>query len=99
MSFTIQIEPEVKSDIQRGIGWYNKQQPGLGEKFHSAIKEQFKYLEQNPFHQVRYDNVRCLSLATYHYMIHFTVDDKEQTVRVHGIFNTSRDPRLWKDRL
>jgi|AntRauTorcE11897_2_1112592.scaffolds.fasta_scaffold08799_1 hypothetical protein len=39
MSFTIQIEPEVKSDIQRGIGWYNKQQPGLGEKFHSAIKE------------------------------------------------------------
>lgn len=45
MSFTIKVEPEAKSDIQEGIDWYNRQKPGLGKKFHSAVKEQFDQLK------------------------------------------------------
>ena len=38
MIFTIKTEPEAHQDIQEGINWYNKQQSGLGRKFHTQVK-------------------------------------------------------------
>lgn len=42
MAFKIKTEPEAHLDIQEGIDWYNKQQSGLGRKFHSEVKAYFK---------------------------------------------------------
>jgi hypothetical protein len=53
MAFKIKIEPEALDDIQQGIDWYNKQQAGLGRKFHAQVKDCFKKLKTNPFFQVR----------------------------------------------
>ena len=98
MAFKIKIEPEVQQDIQEGIDWYNEQQPGLGRKFHAEVKASFKSLKINPFFQVRYNQVRCLPLKKYPYMVHFTVDEKNKTVIIRAIFNTSKDPKTWKRR-
>lgn len=98
MHFTIRIEPEAKIDIQEGIDWYNKHEVGLGRKFHAAIKAHFEKLHTNPFFQVRYDDVRCLPLKKFPYMIHFTINEEKQIVVVHAVFNTSRNPKIWKDR-
>ena len=49
MSFKIKIEPGVVDDLQKGISWYNKQQAGLGKKFHSELKLHIKLLKTNPF--------------------------------------------------
>ena len=98
MSFIIKIEPEAESDIQAGINWYNKQQPGLGKKFHHAVKKHLQKLVVNPFYQLRYDRVHCLPIKEFPYMIHYTINEKEQRVVVHAVFNTSRNPKIWKDR-
>lgn len=37
MAFKIKIEPDFHLDIQEAISWYNKQQKGLGKKFHTAV--------------------------------------------------------------
>ncbi len=55
MAFKIKIEPEAYQDIQEGIDWYNRQQPGLGRKFHAELKTSFKKLKTNPFFSFRYD--------------------------------------------
>jgi hypothetical protein len=75
MPFTIKIEPEAGHDIQSGIDWYNEQMPGLGKEFHAAVKVHLKSLKTNLFYQIRYDDVRCLPLKKYPYMIHFTIKE------------------------
>lgn len=98
MAFKIKIEPEAHQDIQEGIDWYNEQQPGLGRKFHAEVKASFKKLKTNPFFQVRYDDVHCLPLKKFPYMVHYTVDDKSILVTVRAVFHTARDPKNWKSR-
>ncbi len=98
MSFKIKIEPGVVDDIQKGISWYNKQQAGLGKKFHSELKLHIKLLKTNPFFQVRYDKVRCLPLRSFPFMIHFTVNESDNLVIIRAVFSTKKNPKIWKQR-
>lgn len=98
MPFTIKIEPEAGQDIQRGIDWYNEQQSGLGKEFHAELKANLNKLKTNPFYQVRYGNIHCLPLKNYPYMIHFTIDEEKQMITVRALFNTFRNPNIWKER-
>jgi len=98
MAFTVVLDPRAIEDIQQAIDYYEKQQPGLGEEFEDILNEYLRKLEQNPFFQIRYDHVHCLPLKKYPYMIHFTVDEEDECVIVRAVFNTSRDPGMWKKR-
>ena len=98
MAFKIKIEPEALQDIQKGINWYNEQSPGLGRKFLSEVKAYFKKLKTNPFYQLRYDNVHCLPLKKFPYMVHFTINEKENLVIVRAVFGTHEDPQKWTKR-
>jgi len=98
MAFTTVLDPRAIRDIQQAIDYYEKQQPGLGEQFEDTLNEYLRKLEQNPFFQIRYDNVHCLPLKKYPYMIHFTVDEQEQLINVRAVFNTFRNPNMWKER-
>ena len=99
MAFTIKIEPEARNDIQEAIDWYNEQQTGLGRVFHAVVKDHIITLQKNPYYQVRYDDVHCLQLKNFPYMIHFTINESGQQVKIHGVFNTFRDPGVWKERI
>ena len=98
MAFKIKIEPEAYQDIQEGIDWFNEQEAGLGRRFHEEVKSTFKKLKVNPFYQVRYDEVRCLPLKKFPYMLHFTINEQEGLIIIRAVFNTSRDPKSWKNR-
>ena len=98
MAFKIKVEPEAMDDIQQGIDWYNKKQAGLGRKFLKEVKACFKSLKISPFFQIRYDDVRCLPLKKYSFMVHFTVHEADKLVIVRAVFNTYLDPGNWKNR-
>ena len=98
MAFKIKTEPEAHEDIQEGIDWYDKQQPGLGRKFHSEVKAYFKKLKINPFFQIRYDDVHCLPIKGYPYMIHYTINEATKLITVKAVFSTRKDPQNWKER-
>jgi len=95
MGFKIKAEPEAHDDIQDGIDWYNKQQPGLGRKFHTEVKTYIKKLKTNPFFQVRYDDVHCFPLKRFPYMIHFTINETDKIVTIKAVFATKDDPEKW----
>lgn len=98
MAFTTVIDPRAMQDIQRAVDYYEEQQPGLGAQFEDTLNEYLLKLEQNPFFQIRYDNVHCLPLKKYPYMIHFTVDEHEELIMVRAVFNTFRNTEIWKKR-
>lgn len=98
MAFKIKIEPDARLDIQESIDWYDKQQKGLGKKFHAPILNSIERLVKSPHFEMRYDNVHCLPLNKYPFMIHFTIDEAQKIVVVRAIFHTSLNPEKWKNR-
>ena len=98
MGFEVVIEPAALKDIQEAVNYYDLQAPGLGYKFEEELDHCFEVLENTQFFQIRYDETRCLPLKRFPYMIHYSVDEKNQTVIVRAVFNTSRNPKIWKSR-
>lgn len=97
MAYKIKIEPLAILDIQDAIDWYNVKQKGLGKRFYVAVKKHFKTISLNPFFQIRYDDVRCLPIKGFPFMIHFTVSKVSNTVTIRAVFNTSRDSEKLKN--
>ena len=95
MPYKLKIKPEAHQDIQDGIDWYNSRQPGLGRRFHSAVKQEFKTLRNSPLFQIRYEGVRCLPMKKFPYMVHFIVEEQNKQIVVLGVINTSKDPDKW----
>ncbi|TRX61419.1 type II toxin-antitoxin system RelE/ParE family toxin [Fulvivirga sp. M361] len=98
MAYSIIIEPAALQDIQQAIDYYDEQQVGLGERFEAALNKHLVSLEENPFFQIRYDDVHCQPLKKYPYMIHFTINEENKTATIQAVFHTSLDPGKWKDR-
>lgn len=98
MAYKLTIRPEVYDDIQSGIDWYNSKQKGLGRRFFEAVQKQYNVLKKNPVFQVRYDDVHCLPLKKFPYMIHFIVEEDSKTVVVLGVIKTYLNPEKWKER-
>lgn len=98
MTYSIVIEPAALQDIQQGIDYYDDQQIGLGKKFEAAVNKHLVYIGRNPFFQVRYDDIHCLPVKKYPYMIHFTINQTDKTITVRAVFHTSLDPKRWTKR-
>ncbi|MDF1546913.1 MAG: type II toxin-antitoxin system RelE/ParE family toxin [Bacteroidales bacterium] len=91
--------PEVKLDVQDAIDWYNKRQAGLGARFLKELKKYYGFIKKNPEGAaIKYDITRCCPLNKFPYMVHYRFDKENSTIYVDAVFNTSRDPEIWKDR-
>lgn len=98
MNFEVVLDSRALDDIQRAIDFYDEQQPGLGRLFEETLNEYVQSISATPFLQVRYDNVRCLPILPYPYMIHFSIESNLNRVIIWGIFHTSRNPDLFRKR-
>ena len=68
---------------------------GLDLKFLFDYKSSLKALKTNPFFEVRYDGIRCLPLQTFKYMIHFSVNETNNTVLINAIISNYQDPQEY----
>jgi hypothetical protein len=99
MSFKIIYHPEVLSDIRNAVDWYNGQQNGLGDRFHSTIKEHLDFLKNSASgFAIRYDEVHCMPIRKFPYMVHYRIDITHKIIKVEAILNTNRDHRKWGER-
>lgn len=96
MAFTLVIDPRAIRDVQEAIDYYDGQQAGLGERFEAALSKHLLTLEKNPLFRIRYDDVRCLPVKKFPFMVHFTVDEQNSQVTVRAVLHTSMDPKNWK---
>ncbi len=98
MLFTILIDPRALKDIQEAINYFDNQQVGLGARFEHELNEYLLVIKKNPFFRVRYDNVRCLPLKKFPFMIHFEVDEVTKKVVIRAVFHTSMNSDKWYKR-
>src|SRR5665213_1247338 len=97
MSRRIVIKPEAEADIARAHQWYEDQRPGLGDDFALCIEAALHAIRERPvsFPKVR-KNVRRILIKRFPYLILFI--EHPSVIIVIGIFHTSRNPVLWRNR-
>lgn len=98
MPYNYNLSQEAEDDILEAYVWYEEQRAGLGEEFLDALDIACQTLLLNPAtYRVRYKKkVRAFLVDRFPYLILYVLEKKE--VNVISVFNTSRDPLIWKKR-
>lgn len=97
-NFELFIEPVALQDIQDAIDYYESKSYGLGEAFENELNIHLLSIKKVVFFQLRYNQVRCLPLKKFPYMIHYTVDQDQKLIIIRAVFNTHLDPKNWNKR-
>lgn len=95
MKFELVIDNRALSDIEDSMDYYMSVSHKVIQAFYKVLSNAFKELKSNPYFQVRYDDVRCLPLRKFPYMIHYKIDESTRTVIILSILNTYRDPNFY----
>ena len=99
MSYKLVLHKEAGQDIEEPIDWYSKQLDGLGNQFYAQLTDKLEKLKENPkLWSVRYDEVHCVIVNVFPYLIHYIIEESEKKVVVLGVFHTSKDPDNWRIR-
>jgi len=99
MNITVEYNPEFFNDIVDAVDWYSEKQAGLGDILFKIIKQQTAKLSTSALHcAIKYDDIRCLALDKFPYLVHYHVIEETQTVKVEALFHTSRNPEIWNER-
>ena len=98
-NFKLELHPEIKFDLQEGVDYYRAKSPGLGNRFYRVAKGQIRSLKKDAFfYQVKYDDTRCLKVPSFPYLIHYRIDEVNNTVFIDAVIHTSRSPKRWGKR-
>ncbi|MDI9365679.1 MAG: type II toxin-antitoxin system RelE/ParE family toxin [Flavobacterium sp.] len=97
--FTIKIDIEAITDIEDAAEWYNEQSANLGNRFKQQVKKQVDLLAiQALNYGIRYANVRCMLIYKFPFLVHYIIDEANNTVQIFAVLHTSRHPKIWLQR-
>lgn len=98
--FNIDIEPEAIDDIQEAVDYYNIKKKNLGKQFFTTVDKHFEFLKKNYLSfAIRYDDIRCMPVKKFPYMIHYRVLERQKLISVKAVFCTYDDPEKWEERI
>lgn len=94
MALPVVYRRQVGRDLAAGVGYYEGQTEGLGERFLAAVDSVFVAIERYPdmFAQV-HGEVRRALVSRFPYGVFYRVESKR--VVVLAVLHTARDPKLW----
>jgi hypothetical protein len=82
--------------IKKITDWYNRQSPGLGNRFKPNLRKRLEQIREHPFTpSFRYDNVRFCIPDKFPYAAHYTVDEASGKIIVHAVFGFKENPGKW----
>lgn len=89
--------PEAAADIVEATSWYDRQRPGLGEKFLTEVNNTARHIASQPmlYQIIRRDTRRAL-VKRFPYGLYFRL--LGDTVVVVACFHTSRNPKTPQSR-
>ncbi len=98
MAIELILTPETEEDLAAAYDWYEACRPGLGEDFLSCVDAAFHVILRQPnSFPIAKDEFRRYLVRRFPYQIFYESDDS--AVTIYGVFHTSRDPKVWQDRL
>lgn len=91
----LRVEAEVYNDLAEAADWYEAEQPGLADRFLSAMKMLFTEIQSSPEHfRILSGGVRVAWRKPFPFKVYFLVDGEE--LRVFAVIHASRHPRTWQ---
>jgi len=98
MPYNYKLSLEAEDDMLEAFLWHEEQRTGLGEEFLESLDKARQFILLNPVaYRLRYKKkVRAFLVDRFPYLILYVVEKKD--VNVISVFNTSRDPKVWKKR-
>ncbi len=96
MSFTIQFALRVFEDLQQGYNYYiEKQAIQAAESFLDNIQNTLDTIKRNPYtFNIRYGIVRCGIPKNFPFLVHYCINEKENSILVIAVASTHQKP-LW----
>ena len=99
MPYSYNLSQEAEDEMLEAYLWYEQQRTGLGEEFFKSLDDAFQSIVQNPAtYRLRYKKkVRAFLVNRFPFLIMYILERED--INVISIFNTSRDPEIWKKRI
>ncbi len=87
----VRIRALARRDLEEARAWYEKQSPGLGDRFGRDIDDVLRRLSESPliYQKVR-RGIRRAMTERFPYAIYFVVEDER--VSVMRVLHQSRNP-------
>jgi hypothetical protein len=90
--FDIEISPRVAKDLLNSLYYYEKISKKVSTNFLKDFKQTLSKIKRNPNLQIRYNEVRCIPLNNYLFMLHFKIYEKDNLVVIYALIHTSLNP-------
>ena len=97
MKYKVQFSKAAKKEVKDQAYYYESLVPGLGKRFYHNVRQQAKTLGANPHFRVRYSKIRCVPVAEFPFMMHYTLNEDEHSILVHSVMHTARNPQKHWD--
>lgn len=92
MNYKIEISRGAKKEIADQVLYYETQMTGLGKRFSEELLQHLRHIGRYPFARTRYAKIKCVPLLKFPFMIHYSVSEADNTVLIHALTHTSRNP-------
>jgi toxin ParE1/3/4 len=92
--FKLFIEPQASIDIEKSCQYYTSlpvDTQRLVDHFLDDVFDAFDIITKNPYFQVKHKNYRVFPLNKFPYIIFFTIDEDEKTIKILALFNTAQN--------
>jgi plasmid stabilization system protein ParE len=94
----LEFHPEAELELIESAVYYEKQVPGLGERFESEIRYATDLLLDQPEIGPLVDsNLRKLILTRFPFTLYYSVTT--DVIRIEAVAHQSRRPGYWKSRV
>jgi hypothetical protein len=90
--YTLRFDERVEMDILEAVLYYDSKSIGLGKRFYEQVQVAYEAIYLTPHFQIRYNNIRCLPVKIFPYMIHFEIDEVLSVITIRAIINCNRNP-------
>lgn len=90
--FKLYVLDRVTDELDDAVNYYNSKQNGLGKRFYLEYKKTLKTIKLNPYYRVYYDDIHCLQVGKFPYLIHYFVDKQNKNITVHALICAYRSP-------
>lgn len=97
MNLPVILQPEAQDDLLLAREWYERQSPGLGDTFATAVERLLALVESRPeLYAASFGGVRPAKLRRFPYVVYYRV--LADRIDVLAILQGSRDPRIGQGR-